>query len=226
MIRGIESAEQVGGSMRDQVARSLNDAPAGGASDQARQSRTVDRPLRVLRPPGARPEAEFVETCRTCGECVAVCPAQCIVIDAAVAGGKPYIEARNSPCVVCTSLACTQHCPSGALEPVGEAAAIRMGLARVNPDTCLRGEGDDCTDCIEVCPFGEDAIGLGEPWFQAPGQPDAVSSTDGAPDGHAGPAPIEVRAGCVGCGLCERACPTSAPSIIVLPWSPITGYGR
>jgi len=42
------------------------------------------RPLDVwLRPPGALQEQRFRETCSRCGECVKVCPAQCIKIDTA-----------------------------------------------------------------------------------------------------------------------------------------------
>src|SRR5689334_3469525 len=34
-----------------------------------------------LRPPGALEEMQFRQTCSRCGECVKVCPAQCIKID-------------------------------------------------------------------------------------------------------------------------------------------------
>src|ERR1700759_1268020 len=36
-----------------------------------------------LRPPGALHEAAFLDACSRCGNCVRVCPAQCIKIDPA-----------------------------------------------------------------------------------------------------------------------------------------------
>src|SRR4030095_14116375 len=102
-----------------------------------------------LRPPGALPEAEFKSTCDRSGECVRVCPAQCIKIDptGVRGGGAPYIDANEMPCVVCDGLYCMQVCPSGALVPTMR-SAIDMGLAVWHPDTCVRSKGEDCTLCV------------------------------------------------------------------------------
>src|SRR5438874_53336 len=40
-----------------------------------------------LRPPGALEESRFRDVCSRCGECVKVCPAQCIKIDPTGAKG-------------------------------------------------------------------------------------------------------------------------------------------
>ncbi|MDX1681653.1 MAG: 4Fe-4S dicluster domain-containing protein [Phycisphaeraceae bacterium] len=152
-------------------------------------------PRRWLRPPGARPESEFLTTCESCGECVQACPAQCIRLDAQRAGGGPYIIARESPCVVCDDLACMPACPTDALQLVDHVQQIDMGWAIVDHDRCLRTEpdGEDCRLCVEPCPEGEAAIGIN-------------------PQGL-----VEVRDGCIGCGVCEHACPTEPASIVVEP---------
>jgi len=152
-------------------------------------------PARFLRPPGALDEPDFAETCEQCAACVQACPADCIRLEPEAAGGRPFIVARTAPCVVCDTLACTHACPSGALEPLDDPARIRMGRAHVDAFRCLRTgpEAEPCTLCIDPCPEGERAIGL-----------------DG--DGL-----VEVRDGCTGCGVCERACPTEPASIIVEP---------
>ncbi len=150
-------------------------------------------PQRFLRPPGAMPEYEFASICTRQGACVTACPADAIRIVPGVAGGLPHIVARTAPCVVCDSLACMKGCPSGALQNVGRADHIMMGFATVAHDTCLRTTGEECTLCVDPCPLGESAIGIGEA-----GQ-------------------VEVRAGCIGCGVCERACPTEPTSIWVEP---------
>ncbi|HMB95633.1 MAG TPA: 4Fe-4S binding protein, partial [Tepidisphaeraceae bacterium] len=46
-----------------------------------RQSPTPRRLNLWLRPPGALDEQKFLDTCSRCGNCVRVCPAQCIKID-------------------------------------------------------------------------------------------------------------------------------------------------
>src|SRR5262245_55761486 len=69
----------------------------------AAQQRAAPRPPEPhwLRPPGALPENDFRNVCSRCGECVRVCPAQCIRIDPGgqQGSGVPYIDVDTMPCV-------------------------------------------------------------------------------------------------------------------------------
>ena len=116
------------------------------------------RPL--FRPPGALPEAAFLETCHRCGNCVKNCPANAIfpleTLQPDLAN-TPYIDPEEQPCVICDSLACMYVCPSGALQPV-YAEDIKIGIAVFSADTCLRTKDVDCTYCVDTCPIGADAI--------------------------------------------------------------------
>ncbi len=148
----------------------------------------------LLRPPGALPEAAFLETCLRCGNCVDSCPADAIQpsqSDQPNLAGTPYIDPDDQPCVVCDSLECMQVCPSGALRKLS-VHEIQIGLAEVNFDICLRSNGVDCLECVESCPIGEKAIRLD-------------------PEKR-----VEVLAvGCIGCGVCQYQCPTAPKSIVV-----------
>ena len=152
------------------------------------------KPKPLLRPPGALPEQTFLETCERCGKCIESCPADAIRplehADSQLAG-TPYIDPDLQPCVVCSSLACMEVCPSGALQKltVGE---IKIGLARVNHETCLRTRKIDCRFCVDCCPVGTEAI-----HFDVENR-------------------VEVKpSGCVGCGLCQYHCPTDPKAIAI-----------
>lgn len=171
------------------------------ASDKVRHlfPRTVASPATrarpLLRPPGALPEATFKETCERSGKCVAACPVQAIQLLRSAErelDGTPHLIPSQRACVVCDDLSCMKACPSGALSFVPR-EQIAIGLAVVDPQRCLRGFGEPCRECVDRCPLAATAIGLDE-------------------RGR-----VEVRAGCVGCGVCELYCPTTPRSILVEP---------
>lgn len=145
-----------------------------------------------LRPPGALPEDRFLDTCFRCGACADGCPADAISLidsDDQRLHGTPYIDPSNRACVICEDLTCMKGCPSGALQLV-DRLAIRIGLARVDHDVCVRSKGQECTICIERCPIGPSAIRL-----DADGRVQVVD-------------PRGTALGCTGCGVCEEQCPT------------------
>ncbi len=148
-----------------------------------------------LRPPGALPEAELRGTCERSGRCVAACPVHAIQpmrsADPAL-HGTPYIVAMQQACVVCDDLSCMKACPSGALHLVAK-EQIAMGTAHVDLATCVRSRSEPCRECVDRCPIGESALA-----FDARGR-------------------VDVRSGCVGCGVCEQHCPTSPRAITIVP---------
>lgn len=187
------------------VLRSLSDLTDGDRDGG--EERAIVRT--VLRPPGALAEREFLDTCYRCGMCVEVCPADAIrrlPSDDEALVNTPFIDPDLAACTVCETIACARDCPSRALAPPASTRDIRIGLAKWFPQLCLResdaatsaerGEDTDaaCTACVDVCPFGTDAIRIDDA---------------GA---------IEVDAdGCVGCGMCQHACPTRPRAIHVRP---------
>lgn len=199
-LRGFDAAEDRTRGVREAIQRAVT-PPAAPSQMPPEPAPVVAYPappqyVRFLRPPGALAEELFSETCSRCGECVKACPAQCIDLTPTQAGGLPHIIARESPCVVCADLSCMKVCPTGALKLVESVAQIEMGVAVADQARCLRGESgrrEDCRLCVTSCPVGESALGLTE-------------------QGH-----VDVRSGCIGCGVCERACPTEPASIWVEP---------
>jgi ferredoxin-type protein NapG len=155
----------------------------------------VSRPP-PLRPPGMLHELLLQKHCIRCGKCVEVCPADAIFpLDASwgQAAGTPAITARTRPCVLCTGLKCTHVCPSGALLPTFENRDVTMGTAIVDGERCVTYHGQQCTACQEVCPMPGALVLDGDARLKV------------------------VDSACVGCGLCERACPTQPQSIRVQP---------
>ncbi len=154
------------------------------------------RRVAVLRPPGARPEPEFLAACTRCDACARVCPAFAIKVagrgDGAPAGTPFMHDLGAAACLLCADTPCIAACEPGALQPTPP-RAIRLGRAEVASDRCLAHQGQDCRACVDACPVGEQGIVLSE------GRP------------------LVVPLGCTGCGQCLAACPAEPRAIAVLP---------
>jgi ferredoxin-type protein NapG len=165
-------------------------------------------PPTAVRPPGARPEPQFLGACIRCGMCVRDCPYH--ILDLAkpeqpIATGTPYFVARNGPCEMCEDIPCVKACPTGALDhKLTDINKSRMGLAvLVDHETCLNFLGLRCDVCYRVCPLIDKAITLEQ-------QHNPRSK-------HAMFIPAVHSDQCTGCGKCEHACVLETAAIRVLP---------
>lgn len=154
-----------------------------------------------LRPPGARPEDDFLARCIRCKKCGENCPNDVIRFvgpeGPPEARGTPYIVPREKGCILCQT--CNNGCPSGALRPIDPKAyppppEMKMGFAELDPNICFSKQGYICGICIRACPYEGVALKAG-PWE----------------------APIIDPEKCVGCGLCEQACVHMPQAIRIRP---------
>ena len=146
----------------------------------------------LIRPPGALSEPEFLAACLRCGKCAQRCPRRATEIgrgELGLAIGTPYIVPRKVPCDLC--LECASVCSSGALRKV-EKPQVKMGIAKIDKESCLAWKGDECKLCYTSCPFYPQAIELEE---------------------HK--RPMVDRTICVGCGICEYVCILDPPAISI-----------
>jgi ferredoxin len=130
---------------------------------------------RVIRPPGALHEGDFLARCLRCGQCMRICPTN-IIQPAWMEGGPeglwtPILNFRigTSGCQV-NCIACGQICPSAAIRPISldeklgrkehaSAGPIRIGTAFVDRGRCLPWAMDrPCIVCQENCPTSPKAI--------------------------------------------------------------------
>ena len=181
--------------LREGVAR-VRQAGAWAVA-QALDSLTARLSPKVMRPPGAVGELEFLVACTRCNKCVEACPSNSIRVlppSIGIAAGTPYIDPNQGrPCVACNEAPCMPSCPTGALTllPLRE---VRMGTARILRDVCLAWASVSCRRCVDACPYPDEAILLDE-------------------QGRVYVDPRE----CIGCGLCVAACPTRPKSVVVDP---------
>jgi len=167
---------------------------------------------RLIRPPGALDEPEFLQRCTACGMCIKICPTgglQPAVGPAGLEGlWTPYLVPSIGHCDYSCNL-CGHICPTGAIQPlsVEEKEQCKIGLAVFDTTRCLPyAYGRDCMVCEELCPVPDKAI-----YFL----PAEVTDRDGNTITIKQPHVDEDL--CIGCGRCENGCVfTDQPAIRVL----------
>ncbi|MBD3267483.1 4Fe-4S dicluster domain-containing protein, partial [bacterium] len=96
----------------------------------------------LVRPPGSVAEEEFLGKCVRCGECMKVCPTNCIQPAQLQAGMEgqwtPVMDYTIGNCEYECSL-CGQVCPTGAIVPLtlAEKKKVKIGTAFFDTNRCL-----------------------------------------------------------------------------------------
>lgn len=156
----------------------------------------------LIRPPGSRPERDFLQRCVRCGLCMQTCPSGGLQPTFAEAG----LEGLWSPVLVpaigwCefNCHACGQVCPTGAIEPMELPVKqkAKIGLAVIDTTRCLPyAYGRQCIVCEEHCPVPDKAITF---------EYREAAQRDGSVRKLKFPRVDPDR--CIGCGICETKCP-------------------
>jgi ferredoxin len=176
---------------------------------------------RLLRPPGALDEPDFLSRCIRCGECMKVCPNNALqptLTEAGLEGlWSPTLVPRIGYCEPSCVL-CSEVCPTGAIWQITprekgwvvgvgtKSQPVRLGTAFYDRGRCLPwAMATECIVCEEWCPVSPKAIYVEE-----------AQVVDSAGNIKALKQPYVDPSRCVGCGACEFACPIQdRPAIYV-----------
>ncbi|MEO1339396.1 MAG: 4Fe-4S dicluster domain-containing protein, partial [Myxococcota bacterium] len=130
---------------------------------------------KAIRPPGSVAEAEFLERCIKCDQCINVCPTNVLQPSSLEQGGleglwTPVMDFSVGFCQLNCTL-CSEVCPTGAIQKTplekklgtaayAEQGPVRVGTAFFNRGRCLPWAMETpCVVCEEVCPVTPKAIG-------------------------------------------------------------------
>ena len=185
---------------------------------------TVQRDARLIRPPGALDEKDFLNRCIRCGECMKACPNDALhptLTEAGLEGiWTPTVVPRIGYCEPSCVL-CSQVCPTGAIWETSSkekgwvpeqqqagtnAKPIRIGIAFFDRGRCLPwAMATQCIVCEEWCPTSPKAI-----YLRSAEVVDANGKSKQVMQPYLDPER------CVGCGACEHACPVQVhPAVYV-----------
>ena len=151
-------------------------------------NKNPNAPAEFFRPPGALPEAEFLNKCTQCNDCMEACTPGAIYkhFDPnSKANLTPIIAQDVIPCELCEDTPCVTACQEGALVLEEDEKPV-IGKVQIYIDNCYSWNGIDpeCSACAEACPLPEKAI---------------VADSQGR---------MRVKTAlCNGCALCTHVCP-------------------
>ena len=182
---------------------------------------------KVIRPPGAVEERQFLERCIRCAECMKVCPNNALhpaFFEAGLEGlWTPILIPRIGYCEYSCVL-CGQVCPTGAIQKITEKQKMGIGQKPISMGTAMYDQGrclpwamaTPCIVCEEFCPTSPKAI-----WAEEVEVPKRESHY-GASGEQAKMTTIKVQRPhvdptlCIGCGACEKVCPiVDKPAVYV-----------
>jgi ferredoxin-type protein NapF len=153
----------------------------------------------LIRPPGSVKESEFVALCTRCGQCMKVCPTnglQPAIHEAGLEGfWTPILIPRIGYCLQDCN-ACGQVCPTDAIRPfkVEDKAHIFIGTAVIDRSMCIAWNSNKaCLVCDEYCSYRAIKWEVDEKGVKRPVVDESI---------------------CVGCGICESACPVQPVAAI------------
>ena len=177
----------------------------------------------VIRPPGAKPEEEFLSRCVRCGACMRVCKTNGLHptwFETGLEGmWTPRLIPRIGYCDHNCTL-CGQVCPSQAIRSLTleEKHTIAIGKARIDRNGCIpwagaarlrEGPGSwedcNCAVCEEACPIPTKAIRFNTVTATLNGSPVEIRR------------PVIEEDLCTGCGFCEKVCPVAGSAVRVIP---------
>lgn len=169
---------------------------------------------KVVRPPGALPEDEFLDRCVRCQECVKICSSTGACLQPAFLQSgwegiwTPTVQARQGYCEYNCNL-CGQVCPSGAIHPAKidiKQTQLRMGTAYFDKNRCIPWyRNEDCLVCEEHCPLPKKAIRFDPREVLLPSGEKKIVKF-----------PYVDEELCIGCGICVTKCPVEGPGGIFL----------
>ena len=182
---------------------------------------------KLIRPPGAVEERDFLDRCIRCAECMKVCPNNALhpaFFEAGIEGlWTPILIPRIGYCEYSCVL-CGQVCPTGAIQKITEKQKLGIGQKPVQIGTAMYDQGrclpwamaTPCIVCEEFCPTSPKAIWVEEVTvpkrddrYQGAGE-QAAMTTVKLQRPHVDPSL------CIGCGACEKACPiVDKPAVYV-----------
>lgn len=150
------------------------------------------RDMPYVFPPGGGDLNTFAMKCTNCALCMSVCPMKVIRPIRFENGGMhrslPGLDFQRSYCSYDCNV-CLSICPMNALKyhPLSEKQVISMGKAEIDTDLCIPYKHNlDCGACAEHCPtLAINMKHLGGGVF----------------------GPVMEPEYCIGCGICQYACP-------------------